>query len=118
MIIRNKYLNISSRDILNETDLIKLKQWLLDIEENILCMDMAITQAKLKAYEEKVYSDQTWFNKITTACRLQKLLKIQLESHIFELENNRDLKLLKFLESKLGKQWQELINEFENEEKH
>ena len=54
MIIRNKYLNISSKDILNEKDLTKLKQYLVDIEENILCMDMSITQAKLNLYENEI----------------------------------------------------------------
>lgn len=88
MIIRNKYLNISSEDLKKEQDVTKLKQWLVDIEENIACMDMAITQAKLKAYEEGIYSDNKWFNNIQTANRLQKILKIHIESKIKELEGS------------------------------
>lgn len=88
MIIRNKYLNISSEDLKKEQDVTKLKQWLVDIEENIACMDMAITQAKLRAYEEGIYSDNKWFNNIQTANRLQKILKIHIESKIKELEGS------------------------------
>ena len=88
MIIRNKYLNISSDDLKKEQDITKLKQWLVDIEENIACMDMAITQAKLRAYEDGIYSDNKWFNNIQTANRLQKILKIHIESKIKELEGS------------------------------
>lgn len=111
MIIRNKYLNISSKDILNEKDLTKLKQYLIDIEENILCMDMSITQAKLNLYENGIRADQEWFNKITTACRLQKILKIQLESHINSLEN-KDKKLLELLRTKFSQEeWDNFLNQ-------
>ena len=118
MIIRNKYLNISSKDILNEKDLTKLKQYLLDIEENILCMVMSITQAKLNLYENGIRADQEWFNKITTACRLQKILKIQLENHINSLEN-KDKKLLELLRTKFSQEeWDNFLNQIEEKNPH
>ena len=118
MIIRNKYLNISSKDILNEKDLTKLKQYLVDIEENILCMVMSITQAKLNLYENGIRADQEWFNKITTACRLQKILKIQLENHINSLEN-KDKKLLELLRTKFSQEeWDNFLNQIEEKNPH
>ena len=57
-------------------------------KNNIACMDMAITQAKLRAYEDGIYSDNKWFNNIQTANRLQKILKIHIESKIKELEGS------------------------------
>lgn len=111
MIIRNKYLNISSKDILNEKDLTKLKQYLVDIEENILCMDMSITQAKLNLYENGIRADQEWFNKITTASRLQKILKIQIENRISELDT-KDKRLLELLRTRFTQEeWDNFLNQ-------
>jgi hypothetical protein len=111
MIIRNKYLGISNQDVLKEQDLTILKKWLIDIEENITCMDMAISQAKLKAYEEGIYSNNEWFNKIVTANRLQKILKVQIEQRIEELvDTNIDKYLIQVLKKDYTERaWQVIV---------
>lgn len=117
MIIRNKYLNISTDDVSKETDITLLKKWLVDIEENITCMDFAITQAKLRFYETGVRSDDNWFNRIQSASRLQKLLKIQIESRINELTEERtlDFYIVKVLKEKYtSKQWADLLTKATN----
>lgn len=116
MLIRNKYLGISNRDVEKETNLSVLKKWLVDIEENITCMELAINGVKLKAFQQGLYADVEWFNKINTAYRLQKLLKIQIEDRIFELNINNNNLFLEFLRSKLGlslDQWNKLKEEFD-----
>ncbi len=89
MVIRNKYLKISNEDIRIERDSLKLRQWLIDIEENILCMDVAIDQAKYTAFSTGNYADRDWFTKITTASRLQKILKLEIEKRLEELSTNK-----------------------------
>lgn len=119
MIIRNKYLGITSKDVEKETSILTLKQWLIDIEENIFCMETAISEAKNRAYYDKVFSDREWFSRITTAARLQKLLKIYIESRLEELEllKKKELKnfpdykkIVDYLKQTLKpKEWEDLL---------
>lgn len=92
MIIRNKYLNITNEDVQKQTDLNTLNQWLLDIDENIVTMDITINRAKSKAFQQQIFSDPKWFERITTARRLQGLLKNQILNRIREIKlNDKDL---------------------------
>lgn len=91
MIIRNKYLNITNQDVEKQNDLSILYKWLLDVEENITAMEITINRAKTKAHREQIFADTNWFNRLTTANRLQKLLKNQIVSKIKFLEQLQEL---------------------------
>ena len=83
MIIINKYLNISTEDVNKETDIFVLKQWLLEIEENIITMGIAIERTP------DIDENQQWLNKIKSAKKLQSVLKQQVIYRISLLKNKR-----------------------------
>lgn len=80
MNIHNKYLNISTEDINKETDIFKLKEWLLDIEENIMTLGIALE--RLSSVQ-----DQKWQHKSKTARKYQIILKGQIQNRISYLKS-------------------------------
>lgn len=73
MIIRNKYLNISSEDVNSEVDIFKLKTWLLEIEENIMTLGIAL---------ERSSQDTQWTQRTKTARKYQVILKGQIQNRL------------------------------------
>lgn len=78
MIIRNKYLNISSEDVNSEVDIFKLKTWLLEIEENIMTLGITL---------ERSSQDSTWVQKTKMARKYQIILKGQIQNRISYLKS-------------------------------
>ncbi len=97
MNIHNKYLNISTEDINKETDIFKLKEWLLDIEENIMTLGIALE--RLSSVQ-----DQKWQHKSKTARKYQIILKGQIQNRLSFLKSRKSYEqiLIVLLKEKLS----------------
>lgn len=78
MKIYNKYLNISTEDVSKQTDINILYQWLLDIQDNLISMDITIEKAG--------ELDNEWIQRVKSARRLQGQLKQRIQFKINELK--------------------------------
>lgn len=86
LIVYNKALDISTKDVLSCKDRVQLKSWKADMEIHIAEVEAQLSKARATRISSGEYSDPEWYSRTTAYKRLQSGLKAQIDAQLSALK--------------------------------